>query len=72
VEADKNKGSVSGREFFNAMMEHFDPANVTTIVGEWNDSDPALTANLDTFNALTKSGDIQEQAASQTWTGLRA
>lgn len=71
VEADKTKGSVSGREFFNATMQHFDPDNVTVIVGDWRDSDPAFTANLDTFNALTKSGSSEQEAATKTWTGQR-
>lgn len=72
VEADKSQGSVSGREFFNAMMEHFDPVHVTALVGDWTDSDPALTANLDTFNARILAGDTPELAASRTWTGQRA
>ena len=58
--------------FFNAMMEHFDAVNVMVIVGDWTDSDPTLTSNLDTFNLLTSAGDSLAEAASKTWTGQRA
>jgi hypothetical protein len=62
------RGSVRGREFFDAMINHFGNA-VTAIEGEWSDQLPGMTSNLDVFNRLTASGVPPDDAARMTWTG---
>jgi hypothetical protein len=64
-------GAVSGADFFAAMMAHFGPNNVQTIVGHWV-AGVDLDTNIDQFNALTLSGLSEIDAAKATWTGRRA
>jgi hypothetical protein len=64
------RGSVSGKEFFTAMMAHFG-ANVRIIEGNWSKAS-GLTTNIDQLNRATAGGLSIEVAASLTWTGLRA
>ena len=64
-------GTVSGKEFFNAMMNHFGKGNVSIIEGDWSD-DEELGDNLVTYNKERKAGVAPEVAASRTWTGQRA
>src|SRR5439155_13076651 len=58
---DGTRSAVSGREFFDAMMDHFGIA-VRAIEGHW-DRQSGLTTNLDLFNAATAAGLTAEQAA---------
>jgi hypothetical protein len=64
------RGAVSGREFFAAMMDHFAP-QVRVIQADWNRAS-GLTTNIDQFNRATAAGLDPERAAALTWTGLRA
>jgi hypothetical protein len=64
------RGSVSGKQFFAAMMAHFG-AKVKIIEGNWNRAS-GLNTNLDQWNQATAAGMSVHKAASLTWTGLRA
>jgi len=64
------RGSVSGKQFFAAMMDHFG-AKVMSIESEWSKAS-GLTANLDLLNRATAAGLSVEAAAPLAWTGLRA
>jgi hypothetical protein len=67
------RGAVSGKEFFAAMMVNFLP-HVTTIEGHWI-AGIDLDANIQQFNALTDpaGGNLPDpEAAEKTWTGRRA
>jgi hypothetical protein len=64
------RGAVSGREFFAALMAHFG-ARVTTIEADCNRAG-GLTTNIDQLNRATGAGASVEAAAPLTWTGLRA
>ena len=64
-------GSVAGKDFFAAMMAHFSPAAVRTIKGIWV-AGLDLDTNIDQFNALTKQGMSDIDAAKGTWTGQQA
>jgi hypothetical protein len=64
------RGSVSGKEFFAAMMDYFG-AKVRTIEGNWR-SIVGIATNLDQFNRAILAGLDDEAAAALTWTGLRA
>jgi hypothetical protein len=64
------RGSVSGKVFFAAMMAHFG-ARVKIIEGNWTLAS-GLTTNLDIVNRATAAGLSKEAAAALTWTGLRA
>ncbi len=65
-----NRGSVSGKEFFAAMMAHFS-ANVRIVEGSWSRAS-GLTTNIDQLNRATAAGLSVKDAAPLTWTGLRA
>jgi hypothetical protein len=64
------RGSVSGKQFFAAMMAHFG-AGVRIIEGNWTRAS-GMTTNLDQLNRATAAGLSVENAAPLTWTGLRA
>lgn len=67
------RGTVSGKDFFDAMMAHFQ-ANVTTIVGQWI-AGIDLDTNIEQFNYWTdpNGGSLLDQdAAKRTWAGERA
>lgn len=64
------RGSVSGRDFFEVVMNHFGP-RVRAIAGNW-DRTSGRTTNLDQFNRATAAGVAPDAAAEFTWTGLRA
>jgi hypothetical protein len=67
------RGAVSGKEFFDAMMVHFQ-SNVTTIVGQWI-AGVDLDTNIQLFNQWTdpSGGKLSDRdAAKKTWTGQRA
>jgi hypothetical protein len=64
-------GAVSGEDFFAAMIMHFGPTNVQTIMGHWI-SGIDLDTNIDQFNALTLAGMSDIDAAKATWTGRQA
>jgi len=64
------RGSISGKEFFAAMMAHFG-ARVRIVEGNWSRAS-GLTANIDQLNSATAAGLRVEDAAPLTWTGLRA
>jgi hypothetical protein len=61
------RGTVSGKDFFAAMMAHFGAANVNTVKGNWIKGID-LDTNIDEFNRLTAAGVPDEDAAKQTWT----
>jgi hypothetical protein len=63
--------AVSGQDFVAAMMAHFGPANVKTIKGHWI-AGIDLGTNIDQFNALTRQGLSDIDAAKNVWTGQRA
>lgn len=65
-----DRGSVSGKEFFAAMMAHFG-SRINLVEGNWI-ATSGLTTNLDLVNQATASGMSIEDAATLTWTGLRA
>ena len=69
---DGTRGSVSGAEFFEAMMNAFGAANVTVIEGAWSAANPAWLANLTTFNTALRQGATHEAAATKTPTGKYA
>ncbi len=55
--------NIRGEDFFNAMMDHFG-SSVKIIEGNWDDTNPERTSNLDYFNKATGSSNISlEQAA---------
>jgi hypothetical protein len=64
------RGSVSGKQFFAAMMSHFG-AKVRMIEGNW-DRATGLTTNIHQLNRATAAGLSIADAAPLTWTGLRA
>jgi hypothetical protein len=64
------RGSVSGREFFTAMMAHFG-AKIRVIESNWQRAS-GLTTNIDQLNRATGAGLRVKDAAPLTWTGLRA
>jgi hypothetical protein len=64
------RGTVSGKVFFAAMMSHFG-ASVKIIEANWSRAS-GLTVNLDQLNRATSAGLSVEDAALLTWTGLRA
>ena len=64
------RGAVSGKQFFSAMMAHFG-AKVTVIESDWSLAS-GLTTNIDSLNRATAAGLSVEDAAVLTWTGLRA
>lgn len=64
-------GAVSGQDFFAAMMAHFTSGAVKSIEGHWI-SGIDLDTNIDRFNALTRQGLSDIDAAKRTWTGQRA
>jgi hypothetical protein len=64
-------GSVSGQDFFAAMMAHFTVAAVQTIRGIWV-AGLDLDTNIEQFNTLTTQGMSDIDAAKGTWTGQRA
>jgi len=59
--ADGTRGNVRGRDFFDAMMQHFG-VKVRIIEGTWTRAH-GLTTNLDLFNQATAAGLGPEQAA---------
>lgn len=66
-------GAVSGKEFFDAMMAHFQ-SKVVTIEGRWI-AGIDLDTNIQQFNYWTdpSGGNLVDQdAAKKTWTGERA
>lgn len=66
-------GAVSGNEFFDAMMAHFQ-SNLSTIEGQWI-AGIDLDTNIRQFNYWTSpsGGYLSDQdAARRTWTGERA
>lgn len=65
-----DRGSVSGKELFAAMMSHFG-GKVRIIEGNWSRAS-GLTTNIDLLNRATAAGLTVEDAAPLTWTGLRA
>jgi len=65
-----DRGSVSGKELFAAMMAHFG-GRIRIIEGNWSKVS-GWTTNLDLFNRATAAGVSKENAAALTWTGLRA
>lgn len=64
------RGSVTGKELFAAMMAHFG-GKVRIIEGNWSRAS-GLTTNIDQVNRATAAGLRVKDAASLTWTGLRA
>lgn len=64
------RGAVSGKEFFAAMMTHFG-IKTRIIEANWSRTG-GLTSNLDQLNRATAAGLSVEDAAPLTWTGLRA
>jgi hypothetical protein len=64
------RGQVSGKQFFAAMMNHFG-AKVKIIEGNWSVAS-GLRTNIDQLNRATAAGLTVESAAAFTWTGLRA
>jgi hypothetical protein len=64
------RGAVSGKEFFAAMMAHFG-AKVRAIEGNWSMAS-GLTTNIDLLTRATAVGLSVMDAAPLTWTGLRA
>lgn len=64
------RSTVSGKEFFAAMMDHFG-AQVRIIEGSWSRAS-GLTTNIDLVNRATAAGLKVVDAAPLTWTGLRA
>jgi hypothetical protein len=67
------RGAVSGKDFFAAMMANYLP-RITTIVGHWI-TGVDLDTNIRQFNTLTDpaGGSLPDpDAAKQTWTGRRA
>ncbi len=64
------RGSVSGKEFFAAMMAHFG-ARVRIIEANWSRAS-GLTTTTDQLNRATAAGLSVEDAAPLTWTGRRA
>jgi hypothetical protein len=58
-----DKSSITGREFFDAMMGHFG-AKVRVIEARWNNTDPNMTSNLDRFNQAMASGKLTPERAS--------
>jgi hypothetical protein len=64
------RGAISGKEFFAAMMAHFG-AIVRIIEGNWSRA-AGLTTNLDQLNQATAAGLSLKDASALTWTGLRA
>lgn len=64
------RGSVSGKAFFAVLMAHFG-AKVRIIESDWTRTG-GRTTNLDCLNQATDAGLSVEDAASLTWTGLRA
>jgi hypothetical protein len=64
-------GKVSGQDFFAATMVHFTPGAVKAIKGHWI-AGIDLDTNIDQFNALTKQGLADIDAAKGVWTGQRA
>ena len=65
-----DRGTVTGTEFFDAMMAHFGAA-VSMIDGEWSSLD-IYRANIDEFNRLTAAGVTEVDTAAQVWTGKMA
>jgi hypothetical protein len=63
--------SVSGQDFFAAMMAHFGVSNVRTIRAHWS-AGIDLDTNIDQFNDATQRGLQDNDAAKETWTGQRA
>ena len=66
-------GAVSGKEFFDAMMAHFQ-SKFVTIEGRWI-AGIDLDTNIQEFNYWTNpsGGNLADQdAAKKTWTGERA
>lgn len=64
------RSTVSGKEFFAAMMANFG-AGVRIIEGTWSRAS-GLTTNIDQVNRATAAGLKVKDAAPLTWTGLRA
>ncbi len=67
---DGGRGSVTGKEFFAAMMAHFG-GRINLIESKWS-ATSGMTTNLDLVNRATASGMSIEDAATLTWTGRRA
>jgi hypothetical protein len=65
-----DRGSVSGKELFGAMVAHFG-SRIKIIEGNWNKAS-GLTTNLEMFNRATAAGLSEQDAAALTWTGIRA
>jgi hypothetical protein len=68
--ANGKRGTIFGKEFFAAMMNHFN-ARIVMIESDWSVAS-GLTANIDRFNRACAAGITVENAAALTWTGLRA
>lgn len=68
-----DRGVISGKMFFSAMMAHFGVTNIQAIQAIWI-AGIDLDTNIDEFNRLTVPGRgvSEEEAARQTWTGQRA
>ena len=64
------RGSVSGKEFLDAMMAHFG-GKVRIIESNWSRAS-GLTTNIDQLNRAAAAGLSVEDAAPLTWKGLRA
>ena len=64
------RGTVTGKGLFGAMMAHFG-GRVRSIEANWSRAS-GLTTNLDQLNRAMIAGLGENDAASLTWTGLRA
>jgi hypothetical protein len=70
---DSTRGQVRGKEFFNAMMDHFGDAAVDVIEGQWETTNTAWATNLNVFNAITGTTNATEEvAATRVPTGIYA
>jgi hypothetical protein len=57
------QSSITGREFFDAMMAHFG-ARVRVIEGNWSNTNPERISNLTRFNQATANPRIPLDAAA--------
>jgi hypothetical protein len=63
------RGQFTGRQFFDAMMNHFGTRRVKIIAAHWSDARPEFRTNLDIFNQETRNGATKVEAAFATKTG---
>jgi hypothetical protein len=69
---DGTRRTVSGSEFFDAMMDAFGAAAVAVIEGAWSTANPDWITNLVAFNGAVLQGDTEAVAAPRTPTGKYA